>query len=273
MSEIISIKPFKRTKLNNNEYAYFSTQILALMTSATATVLHVPQSLVDAYAANVDKLTDMVSQSRIADETALIADVDKRADDLIVYFFDALRSEKKSPIASKRDAATGLYNALKPYVGCQRLPQRQQVQSMRGMLTDLAKEPLVAHVATLALADVVEEIGHVADEYGALLEQRSESQAANDMGPVKNLRVEMDGQYDYITTMAFAFSVAEPSDALTTFVASTNRLIDDTNKAYNLRTGQTSDGEDNSHIVPDPEQPTDPEQPEGGDNGGTPGEV
>lgn len=107
---------------------------------------------------------------------------------------------------------------------------------MRGMLTDLAKEPLVAHVATLALADVVEEIGHVADEYGALLEQRSESQAANDMGPVKNLRVEMDGQYDYITTMAFAFSVAEPSDALTTFVASTNRLIDDTNKAYNLRT-------------------------------------
>ena len=144
---------------------------------------------------------------------------------------------------------------------------------MRGMLTDLAKEPLVAHVVTLALADVVEEIGHVADEYGALLEQRSESQAANDMGPVKNLRVEMDGQYDYITTMAFAFSVAEPSDALTTFVASTNRLIDDTNKAYNLRTGQTSDGEDNSHIVPDPEQPTDPEQPEGGDNGGTPGEV
>ena len=138
MSEIISIKPFKRTKLNNNEYAYFSTQFLALMTSATAMALHVPQSLVDAYAANVDKLTDMVSQSRIADETALIADVDKRADDLIVYFFDALRSEKKSPIASKRDAATGLYNALKPYVGCQRLPQRQQVQSMRGMLTWLS---------------------------------------------------------------------------------------------------------------------------------------
>ena len=275
MTAITTIKPFGSEKLNNNEYAYFSTQFLALMTSATAMALHVPQSLVDAYAANVDKLTDMVSQSRIADETALIADVDKRADDLIVYFFDALRSEKKSPIASKRDAATGLYNALKPYVGCQRLPQRQQVQSMRGMLTDLAKEPLVAHVATLALADVVEEIGHVADEYGALLEQRSESQAANDMGPVKNLRVEMDGQYDYITTMAFAFSVAEPSDALTTFVASTNRLIDDTNKAYNLRTGQTSDGEDDSHIVPDPEQPGDTDEPDGGagDEGGSPGEV
>lgn len=275
MTAITTIKPFGSEKLNNNEYGYFSTQFLALMTSATATALHVPQSLVDAYAANVDKLTDMVSQSRIADETALIADVDKRADDLIVYFFDTLRSEKKSPIASKRDAATGLYNALKPYVGCQRLPQRQQVQSMRGMLTDLAKEPLVAHVATLGLADVVEEIGHVADEYGALLEQRSESQAANDMGPVKNLRVEMDGQYDYITTMAFAFSVAEPSDALTTFVASTNRLIDDTNKAYNLRTGQTSDGEDNSHIVPDPEQPGDTDEPDGGagDEGGSPGEV
>ena len=295
MTAITTIKPFGSEKLNNNEYGYFSTQFLALMTSATAMALHVPQSLVDAYAANVDKLTDMVSQSRIADETAMIADVDKRADDLIVYFFDALRSEKKSPIASKRDAATGLYNALKPYVGCQRLPQRQQVQSMRGMLTDLAKEPLVAHVATLALADVVEEIGHVADEYGALLEQRSESQAANDMGPVKNLRVEMDGQYDYITTMAFAFSVAEPSDALTTFVASTNfafsvaepsdalttfvastnRLIDDTNKAYNLRTGQTSDGEDDSHIVPDPEQPGDTDEPDGGagDEGGSPGEV
>lgn len=97
MSEIISIKPFKRTKLNNNEYAYFSTQFLALMTSATATVLHVPQSLVDAYAANVDKLTDMVSQSRIADETALIADVDKRADDLIVYFSTRCGARRNRP--------------------------------------------------------------------------------------------------------------------------------------------------------------------------------
>ena len=64
MTAITTIKTFGSEKLNNNEYAYFSTQFLALMTSATATALHVPQSLVDAYAANVDKLTRLRGECR-----------------------------------------------------------------------------------------------------------------------------------------------------------------------------------------------------------------
>ena len=48
----------------------------------------------------------------------------------------------------------------------------------------------------------------------------------------------MYGQYDELVSTAWAFSVAVPSDALSGFVASVNKLIADTNTAYNQRMAQ-----------------------------------
>ena len=42
-------------------------------------------ALIDGITANVNKMTDIVAQSRASLETAQIAEVDKKADELIVY--------------------------------------------------------------------------------------------------------------------------------------------------------------------------------------------
>ena len=273
MSDIITIKTIGLDKLNNYEYNYFSEQFLVLINAATAEKLHVSSTLVESYSTNVNKMRDIAVQSRTADETALIADVSKEAKSLVIYFFNVLRSEKQSPIAANKTAATGAYNALKPYSGLYNLPQRQQVQALRGLATDMRKPAIADYLTTLGQSEMADSLSDVAEHYAALLEQRSANMAVNNLGSAQPLREVMNEQYKYITTVAFAYSVSMPSEELSTFVTSVNRLIDDMNKSYNLRTGKNQEKDDEGHIIPDPEQPDDPTQPEepsDGDDGGSP---
>lgn len=273
MSDIITIKTIGLDKLNNYEYNYFSEQFLVLINAATAEKLHVSSTLVESYSTNVNKMRDIAVQSRTADETALIADVSKEAKSLVIYFFNVLRSEKQSPIAANKTAATGAYNALKPYSGLYNLPQRQQVQALRGLATDMRKPAIADYLTTLGQSEMADSLSDVAERYAALLEQRSANMAVNNLGSAQPLREVMNEQYKYITTVAFAYSVSMPSEELSTFVTSVNRLIDDMNKSYNLRTGKNQEKDDEGHIIPDPEQPDDPTQPEepsDGDDGDSP---
>lgn len=274
MSEIVTIKSLGFKKLNNYEFNYFSERFLELINEATPEKLHVSSTLVSNYSDNVDKLRDICVQSRISNETAHISEIKKETQSLVVYFFNCLRSERQSPIASRKSAATSAFNALKPYMGLYNLPQRQQVQALRGLATDMRKPTISEYLTTLGLNDLIESIADVAERFAALLEQRSTNMAANNLGSAQPLREVMTGQYQYIATIAFAYSVSMPSEELSTFVDSVNRLIDDMNKSYNLRMGKSQEKDDEGHIIPDPEQPDDPNQPEdpSGEegNGGTP---
>lgn len=242
-------------KLNNAEYAYFAQQVSNLIHEGTAEKLHVSAATLTAFDANLKLLTDIVAQSRISDETADIVAVDKEADDLITYILSAIRSAKQSPVAAQKAAATTLYNATKPYAGIQQMAQRQEVQQARGLLTDLAKSDLKAHVQTLALQPAVDQLKTTVDRYASLLESRSASQVAANLGAAKPVREKMTAEYDEMTTVAFAFSIAAPAAELTTFITKLNKLIDDTNTAYNqsrtqmkVTKGTTSGGKKSEEV-------------------------
>ena len=112
-------------------------------------------------------MTDIVAQSRASVETAQIAETDKKADELIVYLMATFRTNLTSPIQAMRNAAETLYLKTKPYVGCQTLPQGQQIQKMRGLLSDLSTADMSAHITTLGLTAVVEELNTITSQYSA----------------------------------------------------------------------------------------------------------
>ena len=61
---------------------------------------------------------------------------------------------------------------------------------------------------------------------------------ANKLDAGKNVRLELDEQYDDLATIAFVTSVATPSKEATDFVVYMNKLIADTETAYNQRMAQ-----------------------------------
>ena len=110
---------------------------------------------------------------------------------------------------------------------------------MRGLVADLSKPDLAKHVKTLGLDPVVEQLSSLTSDYAALIDARAASQTATRLDAGKTVRQEMDPQYDEIVTRAFVASVATPSAEAAAFVTAVNKLIADTDAAYNQRLAQT----------------------------------
>ena len=212
MGTILKLQAISFSKLNNAEYTYFAGQVMNRILADTAEALHVPAATLAAYKANHEKMVELVAQSRISEETAEIAEVDSEEDAIIVYINATIRNAKSSPLSDKKAAGTALYNVTKPYVGIQRLPQRQQVQKVSGLLADLAKEEIAAHIETLGLVDEIERLDFLNARYLDLLTRRADNQVANAVESAKPIRTEMDAQYDEMITTAWAFSIAAPSE-------------------------------------------------------------
>ena len=253
MGSYLKIDTIGLSKLNNAEYTNFMNRTLGYAVAAGTDKIGASDELIDGITANVNKMTDIVAQSRASVETAQIAEVDKKADELIVYLMATFRTNRTSPIQSMRTAAETLYLKTKPYVGCQTLPQGQQIQKMRGLLTDITSTEMSAHIATLGMNDVVAELATVTAQYSILIDQRAMSQLENKLDASKTIRLELDEQYDDLVTIAFVTSVATPSKEATDFVVYMNKLIADTNTAYNQRiaqSGKKKDKEDTSDRTP-----------------------
>lgn len=244
METIQKIDIFGIQRLNNAEYLNFINRVYRLTLIATAEKLSLTEADLAAVLAKIDLLTDIVNESNISDETAQIAEVDSQEDAVIVFINDTIAKARKLPIAAMQEAGNALYNRMKPYVSIQTLPQGQQVQEVRGMLTDLGKADVVAHVATLGLTSSVAELRTLNERYAALLDSRAASQVAAKLGSAKSVRREIDDMYDYIVTRAQAASIITPSAEATAFVTAMNKLIADTRTAYNQRIAQTKDPEE-----------------------------
>ena len=238
MGNYLKIAPIRLGKFNNAEYTNFMSRTLNQAVAVGIEKIGASETLINGFTANVNKMTEIVAQSRASVETAQIAETDKKADELIVYLMATFRTNLTSPIQAMHTAAKKLYLKTKPYVGCQTLPQGQQIQKMRGLLSDISNADMSAHITTLGLTAVVEELNTITTQYSALIEQRTASQLANKLDAGKTVRLELDEQYDDLVTIAFVTSVATPSKEATDFVVYMNKLIADTETAYNQRVAQ-----------------------------------
>ena len=115
MGSYLKINPIRLGKFNNAEYTNFMNRTLNQAVAVGIEKIGASEALIDNITANVNKMTDIVAQSRASVETAQIAEVDKKADELIVYLMATFRTNRTSPIQAMRTAAETLYLKTKPY--------------------------------------------------------------------------------------------------------------------------------------------------------------
>lgn len=247
----MKIKPAGLTKLNNAEYTNFMNAFHRLAFAAGGSdsespdeislLANAPLGITDAQKAAFEKelalMTDLVNQSRISDETALLLDLDKRRDDLVVYLTTSVSQMRKSPIEAQRTAAQTVYNIIKPYIGIYKSANQQETAQIQGLLLDLDKEGVPALIQTLGLKEIQDSLRAANDEYAKLTAQRTGNRAASIKEASAAVRLRMDDLYDDMTTIAFVQSVAAPTAETARFVSQLNALIDETTALYNQRVG------------------------------------
>ena len=136
MSSFITIKSIGLTNLNNAEFLAFMKGALSLLPTASeeeeerpgglsllsttaetgVPALGLTAEFVSAMQADVEALAEVVSESRIAQETEESEVQDKRRDMTATYVTQLITNASKSPIAAESEAGNALYKVIKPYV-------------------------------------------------------------------------------------------------------------------------------------------------------------
>lgn len=254
MGTLAKIQEYVLCNLNNAEYANHMNRFRALFQKKASgeddrpviesnnllifsDVLGISNEMVDAFDTNLALMDDVVNQSRISDETAMLAEEDKNRDELIVYFTATISQTRKSPIAAQKAAAISLYNQVKPYVGIYKLADQQETQQINGLLIDMEKEPNKTNVATLGLTPVLEQLKASNQRFMELTAQRTEGRAVATVENGKIVRARLDPIYDDMILLATATNVIKPTAETAAFITSVNALIDETKARYNQRVG------------------------------------
>lgn len=253
------------------------TRLQTLIETATAEALGLTNEEFEEFKDLVAKLQNRVNYTSASALTVQLDGIDKQRDSLLAFLFSTIQNGVKLPIEAQRVAAEALELIIRPYANIQRLPGQQETVQVNGLLIDLAAESAAAHVTTLNLTAVVDELKKQNDQYAALTQQRTLESDAKATENIAELRARMDPMYVAVTTIAHAESVANPTEATAEFVRALNATVAEVDHLYNLRVGHVKK-EDQETVVPgtDPEQPgggepTDPD--DGGDDSGTPGGV
>lgn len=277
MRTVVLLSSIALGKLNASEYLNLMTRLQTLIETATAEALGLTNEEFEEFKDLVAKLQNRVNYTSASALTVQLDGIDKQRDSLLAFLFSTIQNGVKLPIEAQRVAAEALELIIRPYANIQRLPGQQETVQVNGLLIDLAAESAAAHVTTLNLTAVVDELKKQNDQYAALTQQRTLESDAKATENIAELRARMDPMYVAVTTIAHAESVANPTEATAEFVRALNATVAEVDHLYNLRVGHVKK-QDQDTVVPgtDPEQP-DGEEPtdpgDGGDNSGTPGGV
>lgn len=244
MKTLLKFEAPKTARLNTAEYTNFANRFINTTNAFGAEALHFEEADIERYVALHAELQDLVARNMAAKETEKLQDLEAQRDEKGVYIINTVRNSCELPFPAIAEAAQALWYVLEPYVGFHTLPNLQETATIDGMLLDLAKSENAAHVTALSLNNAIEELTVANTEYKILTEQRTTSRDNAKTADAKTLRAEMDAIYDYITTVAFAHNVVNPTDSLEQYINAINAIIDETKTAYNQRIAQTKAKDD-----------------------------
>ena len=240
MEQIIKAEYINLTKLNLAEYGNFTGRVIKYIEQTGPRQLYIDEAVVSAFKANQLVVTDMQDINRKRTETQELQRLHLLRNQLLVYSFRYIRTQRTSPVEAQRQAAAYLYPLMKQCKSSKRIPRMQQSVKIASLLMDLAKPEQAVAVTTLGMTAVFEELQQANDAYNATQMARQQAQIAAKQIPAKLVRQEMDQQYDYCITKAFAAHTLHPTEESRAFVTNVNQLIRNARTAYKLRKGASA---------------------------------
>lgn len=262
------------SKLNNAEYLNLMSRLQKLVETATPTAVGLTAEEFDEFKDLVEQLQDRINYPTASDRTAHLTTLDKQRDSVLTFIFSTINNSKKVPILELSEAGNALTLIIRPYTSIQSDQDQVETVKIKGILKDLDTEEAKAHLATLNLTDAVAKLKEINDEYETVTAARARDKEAARMSSDSgtNLRKRLDPIFEAIRQITLAESIAKPTEVTAEFILGLNSAIREVNTLYNLRTGKTQSGEDET-VLPgtDPETPEEPQEPDG--DSGTPGEV
>lgn len=265
--EYIKVESINLAKLSHAEFINFMERFLALLPLEAeeaaeegnpmgAPKVGITAEQVTEAKTYLSEMNDLNRETRVKAETKSKAEIDRQRDALWTAIVQRILTSRNVPIQAESAAAEKLYIVVKPYTGMNRLPNNQQTETVKGLLTDLNKPEMLDAITTLGLQNYIDELSACNQQYEALVKGADVARAAANLGNKSDaLLRQLTDLYREMADFAFATNLLHETEESLYFLSGLNGLIRDVETAYNLR-------DKAKHT-----STTTPENPEDGDKG------
>lgn len=232
----MQIKNVKSHELRNEEHFQFQTEFNDLVIRFTPETLGIDA----AYAVylplynNENTALDVIRKS---DLTVEIADADHKRDTTYRGFCDTVKGAQNHFAAKKRDSANRIQIAIDYYGNINSKSYDEQTAAINSLVEDLNAD-YSADVATLGVADWINELQANNDSFEALMDKRYSGNAGITQLKMKDVRVEVDEAYRAITERIAALAIVNGAETYTPFVDELNVRIEKYNNTLAQRKGR-----------------------------------
>ena len=185
----------------------------------------------------VDTFDDALKDSATVPSTALAAEADAARDNAWRAANNYLKAMTAHPTESLRRAATEFKTLFDKYGDPTALPQTEESGILHNLLQDLKA---IGKLASIFFEAWLTNLESCETAFLAAVSQRTEEEAARQVGIVKESRQAADAAYRSLTGLVNALAVVNGDGAYATFIDRVNVLID--RQKTVLKTRQTNGG-------------------------------
>jgi hypothetical protein len=241
---------FPLTRLRNNDYFQYMTDVKGLVTQATPAALNVEEEAV-AFDNSFTALDEAINVDQGSVFTEKIQGADLRRD----YTWTALNGRVKatlySPIPEEVEAAKHLERVFNLYGGIRYLSLKEQTAAATNLNNDLKKPKMAVHCQTIGITPWV--LAHEAENTAVndLQNQRDSEKANRNYTKAKEVRVAFDEVYNALVNRINAMvTLRMATPVIENFIIEVNQKIKNLENQLAVRQGHSDSGEEEPSDSP-----------------------
>lgn len=241
---------FPLTRLRNNDYFQYMTDVKGLVTQATPAALNVEEEAV-AFDNSFTALDEAINVDQGSVFTEKIQSADLRRD----YTWTALNGRVKatlySPIPEEVEAAKHLERVFNLYGGIRYLSLKEQTAAATNLNNDLKKPKMAVHCQTIGITPWV--LAHEAENTAVndLQNQRDSEKANRNYTKAKEVRVAFDEVYNALVNRINAMvTLRMATPVIENFIIEVNQKIKNLENQLAVRQGHGDSGEEEPSDSP-----------------------
>ena len=230
------IKKSSSSQFTSARHAHFHTQVYGMVAEYGFDKVHVPIELSIEWKRNIDIEADLNNQSFAHTETSQLNEYDHKRDELLYFFFGAIRNGLRSPEAKFKSASEALTSLLYPYKDLQGQARDRKTAQIEGLIIDMRKDENSAHMDTLALRSTVDMLEGVNKAYQKLKNSLTRKKATKPEESPDDVRRRTNTCYEQVADMIYASYLLETDitrkEEIGRLIDALNQFIEEQKIAY-----------------------------------------
>lgn len=239
------ITTFDKSRLTLGAHSEFHTSVNNLIKANDAEALHIATQAAR-YNEAVATESSIVTRETTFVATPAMESADNHRDKILSTINAVVNAHQWNPITAKKTSYNYLAATIAPYKGIREHEYSRETAEVTSLLNALSTGEAAEHVATLGLTDEVAELSAANARFSIEFDKKMAEVAARSAQAsidTKEARATCDAIYGEMTELLNAYSLIQPTEALTAFIASLNGIIE-TYRLIAANTGKSTTKEE-----------------------------